>query len=215
MKKLISLVLAMLMVLCLCVPAMASGEPSAAPSGEPSAEAAPASGETYPKFEEYKQYLLDTMLKDPFWQGNEALLRNDLAAAQTPYDENIQHFTGSGAVDQAPAGVVFPMTYDVWYAQNGGDASGEPAAQAPASGEPSGEASGESVSVQDAFIEYIHQWLIAEDAINDTMTEEIRENEFMPLVRQMNFTDFPAEMIYSGMLESGVPMTFEEFAAQY
>ena len=41
------------------------------------------------------------------------------------------------------------------------------------------------------------------------------EDEFMPLVEEMNFTDFPAEMIYSGMLESGVPMTFEEFAAQY
>ena len=36
-----------------------------------------------------------------------------------------------------------------------------------------------------------------------------------PLVREMNFTDFPAEMIYSGMLEQGVPMTFEEFKAQY
>ena len=204
MKKLISLLLALAMLLALCVTAMASAEPQASgdPSGEASAE------ETYPKFEEYKQYLLDTLLLDPFWQGNEALLRNDLAAAQTPNDENIQHFTGSGAVDQAPAGVVFPMTYDVWYAQNGGDASGE------AYGSASGEAAA-TLSVEDAFIEYIHEWLIAEDAINDTMTEEIRENEFMPLVRQWKFDEFPAEMIYSGMLESGVPMTFAEFSAQY
>ena len=90
-------------------------------------------------------------------------------------------------------------------------ASGEP------SGDPSADASAEpaadAASVEDAFIEYIHQWLIAEDAINDTMTEEIRENEFMPLVEQMNFTDFPAEMIYSGMLEQGVPMTYDEFVA--
>jgi hypothetical protein len=45
------------------------------------------------------------------------------------------------------------------------------------------------------------------------MTIEQVENAFMPLVEQMNFTDFPAEMIYSGMLEQGVPMTFEQFAA--
>ena len=91
-------------------------------------------------------------------------------------------------------------------------ASGEPSG---ASGEPSGEGSGEAQSVEDAFIEYIHEWLLDELAINANMTIEQVEDEFMPLVEQMNFTDFPAEMIYSGMLEQGVPMTFEEFAAQY
>ena len=97
----------------------ASGEASSdEPSGEASGEAS--SDEPYPLFEEYKAYLLETLLLDEFWQGNEALLRADLAAAETPDDENIQHFTGSGAVDQAPAGVVFPMTYDVWYAENAG-----------------------------------------------------------------------------------------------
>ena len=91
-------------------------------------------------------------------------------------------------------------------------ASGEPSG---ASGEPSGEASGEAQSVEDAFIEYIHGWLLDELAINANMTIEQVEDEFMPLVEQMNFVDFPAEMIYSGMLEQGVPMTFEEFKAQY
>ena len=90
-------------------------------------------------------------------------------------------------------------------------ASAEPSAEP--SGEPSGEASGESV--EDAFIDYIHEWLLAELAVNGQMTIEQVEDEFMPLVREMNFVDFPAEMIYSGMLEQGVPMTFEEFAAQY
>ena len=84
-----------------------------------------------------------------------------------------------------------------------------------ASGEPSGEPSGEAMSVEDAFIEYIHEWLIAENEINANMTIEIVEDEFMPLVREMNFVDFPAEMLYNGMLEQGCPMTFEEFAAQY
>ena len=87
-----------------------------------------------------------------------------------------------------------------------GDPSGAPSDEAPA-------AAGQSV--EDAFIDYIHEWLLAELAINSQMTIEQVEDEFMPLVKQMNFTDFPAEMIYSGMLESGVPMTFEEFSAQY
>ena len=91
-------------------------------------------------------------------------------------------------------------------------ASGEPSA---ASGEPSAEASGEAQSVEDAFIDYIHQWLLDELEVNGQMTIEQVEDEFMPLVEQMNFTDFPAEMIYSGMLEQGVPMTFEEFKAQW
>lgn len=167
-----------------------SGEPSGETSGEASGEA---SGEEYPLFEEYKQYLLDTMLQDSFWQGNEDLLRTDLAAAETPYDENIQHFTGSGEVDQAPAGVVFPMTYDAWYAENGG-------------------AAGEG-DLEQAYKEYLHEWLIAEDAVNDTMTEEIRENEFMPLIWAGDYETFPAEMLWNGMLENGCPMTFEEFVA--
>ena len=94
-------------------------------------------------------------------------------------------------------------------------AAGGVGKQSQVSGTASGEASDEAQSVEDAFIEYIHEWLIAEDEINDTMTEEVRENEFMPLVRQMDFETYPADMIYNGMLEQGVPMTFEEFAAQY
>jgi len=179
--------------------AAAGGSSGEASSGEPSGEASSeepsgeASGEEYPLFEEYKQYLLDTMLKDSFWQGNEDLLRTDLAAAETPYDENIQHFTGSGEVDQAPAGVVFPMTYDAWYAENGG-------------------AAGEG-DLEQAYKEYLHEWLIAEDAVNDTMTEDIRENEFMPLIWAGDYETFPAEMLWNGMLENGCPMTFEEFVA--
>ena len=86
---------------------------------------------------------------------------------------------------------------------------------APASGEPSGEASGTAGedALKDAYIEYLHEWLIAEDAVNDTMTEEIRENEFMPLIYAWDFETFPAEMLFSGMLENGCPMTFEEFVA--
>ena len=66
---------------------------------------------------------------------------------------------------------------------------------------------------EDAYKEYLHQWLIAEDAVNDTMTEEIRENEFMPLIWAGDYTTFPAEMLWNGMLENGCPMTYDEFVA--
>ena len=79
---------------------------------------APAGGEEYPRFDEYKTYLYETLMLDSFWQGNEANLVAALEVATSPADESIQNFTGSGAVDQAPAGVVFPMTYDVWVAAN-------------------------------------------------------------------------------------------------
>ncbi len=42
-----------------------------------------------------------------------------------------------------------------------------------ASGEPSAEPSGEAKSVEEAFIDYIHEWLIAENEINGNMTIEI------------------------------------------
>ena len=169
-----------------------SDEPSGEASGEASSEEP--SGEAYPLFDEYKEYLYETMMQDSFWQGNEANLRAGLDAAASPEDESIQNFTGSGAVDQAPAGVVFPMTYAEWYAINGGG---------------SGEA-----DTEQAYKEYLHEWLIAEDAVNDTMTEDIRENEFMPLIWAGDYTTFPAEMLWNGMLENGSPMTFEEWSAQ-
>ena len=70
-------------------------------------------------------------------------------------------------------------------------------------------------AVQEAYVEYIHEWLLAELAINSSMTIEQVEDEFMPLVEAGDYVSFPAEMLYSGMLNSGVAMTIEEFAAQY
>ena len=85
-----------------------------------------------------------------------------------------------------------------------------------ASGEASGDASAEAAgSVEEAYVEYIHEWLLAELEVNSNMTIEQIEDEFMPLIEAGNYTDFPAEMLYGGMLENGVAMTFEEFAAQY
>ena len=92
-------------------------EGESAEGESPAEEAVEAAGEgEYPLFDEYKEYLVQTLLQDSFWSGKEDTLRNDLAAADTPDAESIQNFTGSGDVDQAPSGVTFPMTYDAWYA---------------------------------------------------------------------------------------------------
>ena len=170
----------------------ASGEASSdEPSGEASGEAS--SDEPYPKFEEYKAYLLETLLQDEFMKASEDAIRADLAAAVTPDDENIQRFTGTAEVDMAPPGVIFPLTYDAWYAENGGGAGG-----------------GTSI---DDYNEYLHQWLIAEDEVNATMTEDIRENEFMALIYAGDYSSFPVDMLWNGMLENGCPMTYDEFVA--
>ena len=83
-----------------------------------------------------------------------------------------------------------------------------------ASGEPSDEPAG--VSVEEAYLEYIHEWLLAELEVNTGgMTIEVIETEIMPAVEAGRYDEFPADMLYNGMLDSGVAMTFEEFAAQY
>ncbi len=82
------------------------------------------------------------------------------------------------------------------------------------SADPSAEAAAPAADPFDAYVEYIHEWLLAEDAANDTMTADIVENEFMPLVKAGDFTTFPAEMLFNGMLNNGSPMTFEEWSAQ-
>ena len=188
MKKILTMFLALCMVLSLGVTAFASGEPSAEPSGEASDEAV---------WDAYVEYLHDFLV-------NQELPVNTGGMTIEIIEDEFMPQIKAGDFENPPAALLFSglldsgvaMTYDEFAAQYDGGASGE-------------------MSVEDAFIEYIHEWLIAEDEINSNMDENIRENEFMPLVREMNFVDFPAEMIYSGMLESGVPMTFEEFAAQY
>ena len=102
----------------------------------------------------------------------------------------------------------------------GNAGSGEPsgsdeASGEPASDEPSGEPAAAGGSVEDAYVEYIHEWLLNELENNSNMTIEQVEDEFMPLIEAGDYVSFPAEMLWNGMLNTGSPMTFEEFAAQY
>ena len=192
LSKLLALVLALCMLLS--VAAFASGEPSGA-SGEPSGEA---SGEAQSVEDAFIEYIHGWLLDELAINANMTIEQVEDEFMPLVEQMNFVDFPAemiySGMLEQG-----VPLTFEEFAAQY----------------VPAGEASGEALSVEDAFIEYIHEWLIAEDEINANMDENIRENEFMPLVRQWNFTDFPAEMIYSGMLEQGVPMTFEEFKAQY
>ncbi len=91
----------------------------------------------------------------------------------------------------------------------------DPAEGGAASGEVSGEASGAPAGgdMKAAYAEYIHEWLLEELKVNSNMTIEQIEDEFMPLVEAGDYTSFPAEMLYGGMLNSGVAMTYEEFVA--
>lgn len=164
----------------------ASGEASDA-SGEPSGEA---SDDPYPLFDEYKEYLFETMMQDAFWQGNEANLRAGLDAATSPEDESIQNFTGSGAVDQAPAGVVFPMTYDAWYAINGA----------------SGEAGGYSAD-EAGWKQYLKDYVSAVPATQDHL------DEFFAAIDAGAFTTMPGDMLFQDTFWGYSALTLDEFIA--
>ena len=76
---------------------------------------------------------------------------------------------------------------------------------------PTAEAPAEDLAA--AYVDYIHEWLLAEDEVNDQMTSEMVENEFMPLVEAGDFESFPADMLFNGMLENGAALTYDEFVA--
>ena len=157
-------------------------------SGEASGEA---SEDPYPMFEEYKTYLYETLMQDTFWQGNEANLTAALEAAETPDDESIQNFTGSGDVDQAPSGVQFPMTYDAWYAENG------------ASGEASGDTS--EAAYQAYLIAFVN-------SCEDIQTSGAAP-EFIALIEAGDYVTFPVEMLFNEQWFGEAAMTLDQFVA--
>ena len=190
MKK-FSKVLAVLLALCmvLAVSAFASGEPA---SGEPSSEEPAAAGKSAE--EAYIDYIRE-------------FLTAELAVNSSMMPEHVEEIIAAvqaGQTDTFPGDILYngmlvsgnAMTFDEFAAQ-----------YVPEGG------SGEAMSVEDAFIEYLHEWLLAELQVNANLTIEQVEDEFMPLIEAGNFTDFPAEMLWSGMLEQGVPMTYDEFVA--
>lgn len=189
MKRL-SMILSLVLALCmiLSMGAFASGEAS----GETSAEA---QADTKSVEEAYLAYAREFL-------QNELLVNSYMTQEQI--DNEFMPLVEAHDYETFPA---YNMYHDGWFVNGRAMTFEEFEAQY--------QPGGETKSVEDAFIDYIHDWLYDELAINSLMSEDIIENEYMPEVRAFDFVSFPAEMLYNGMLEQGCPMTFEEFAAQY
>ena len=187
--KNLSKLLALLLAFCLVLSV------SAFASGDPSGEASDASAEVSGKSAEeaYVDYIHEWLLAE--LEINSTMTLEQIEDEFMPLIEAGDYV--SFPVDMLYNGMLeqgVAMTFEEFAAQYVPEAAGE-------------------VDVEQAYKEYLHEWLIAEDEVNDTMTEEIRENEFMPLIWAGDYTTFPAEMLWNGMLENGCPMTYDEFVA--
>ena len=63
-----------------------------------------------------------------------------------------------------------------------------------------------------AYKEYMNQWLMAEFEVNASMTEE-QLPEFQACIEANDYSQFPGDMFFNGMLENGTAMTYDEFVA--
>ncbi len=234
MKKILALLLAMMMVFALCACGggdKAEAEEPAAPANEPAAApdaAAPGEADGEVTWADYQAYLIEKAganapdLEEFKAQVNAINSWEELDQTVSPWD---QMFTtiGLSTWDEFKAGnVKEPAVMGGPDAAAGGAASGEP------SGEASGEGSGAppSSSVENTahggtagatsdkdYQAYLKAWLAAEAEVNTTMTAEQVEKEFIPMIESGNYTDFPVEMMFSGMLTTGAAMTYDEFVA--
>jgi len=86
-----------------------------------------------------------------------------------------------------------------------------PAAEAPAA--PAAEApAADGDDMLEAYKAYMHDWLMAEYEVNATM-EEPQLAEFQACIDANDYSQFPGDMFFNGMLENGTAMTYDEFVA--
>ena len=124
-----------------------------------------------------------------------------------------------GAASGEPAEAAAPAEEAAPAAE--GAASGEPAAsgEAPAdvpqSSAMTNEAHGGTAgATSDAdYQAYLKAWLAYEQSVNTQMTDEQVNSEFIPLIEAGSYSEFPVEMMFSGMLTTGSAMTYDEFVA--
>ena len=188
MKKL-SLILSVVLSLSMLfsLGAFASGEPSEDASGEASGQAASVE-------EAYLDYARE------FLQAE--LLVNSYMT-QEQIDNEFMPLVEAHDYETFPA---YNMYHDGWFVNGPAMTFEEFAAQY----QP------DASSVEEAYLEYIRDFLQAELLVNDYMTQEQIDNEYMPLIEAGNYTDFPASHLFNeGWLVNGTAMTYEEFAAQY
>ena len=242
MKKILALLLAVMMVAALAACGGGSketpaAEEAAAPAAEapaaPAAEAPAAPAAEGVTWADYQEYLIEkagSNAPDLDEFKNQVYAINsweELDQTVSPWD---QMFTtiGLSTWEQFQAGIVNePAVAGGADASASGEASGEAEAAGDASGEASGEGGeppasaamenpahgGTAGAVSEAdYQAYLKAWLEEEAKVNTTMTDE-NKAEFIALIDAGNYTDFPVEMMFSGMLTTGAAMTYDEFVA--
>ena len=110
--------------------------------------------------------------------------------------------------------VVSPLGDAEEAASEGGESEGESAEEAASEGESAEEAApegGADTSIE-AYHAYMYAWLDNECANNDSMTED-QLPEFQACIDADDYETFPGDMFFGGMLNTGVPMTYDEFVA--
>ena len=233
MKKTLALVLALMMVLALC----ACGSKDEAPAAADAAPAAPAAaapaGEV--TWADYQAYLVEKAGAnapdlDEF-KGQVYAINSwdELDQSVSPWDQMFSTI-GLSTWEEFQAGNVKEPAV---MGTASDEASGEPAAtEAAPAGEASGEPSGEAPSDVPAsaavansahggaagatteadYQAYLKAWLEAEKAVNSTMDDTMK-GEFLACIEALDFSTFPGDMFFSGMLTTGAAMTYDEFVA--
>jgi len=87
---------------------------------------------------------------------------------------------------------------------------GEVPADVPQGGTSVNSAHGQQTPDAAGYYLYIQDWLKAEQAVNAQVTDANIE-EFLACIEKGDYSSFPADMLYSGMLATGVAMTIDEF----
>lgn len=202
MKKILALALAMLMVLALC----ACGSSDGASWADYQAYLIEKGGANSPDADEFAA------------QVNALKSWDDIDQTTSPWDQ-IFSTVGLSTWEEYQAGTVKEPAA-VGSMAEGGDASGEPSGEmggdvpsdVPASASQTNSAHGTASADEAGYKEYLHAWLDAEFAVNTTMDDSTK-TEFEACIEALDFTTFPGDMFFSGMLTTGAAMTYDEFIA--
>ncbi len=232
MKKILALALAMLMVLSLCACGAkeeAPAAPAAPEAAAPAPEAPVAEGVTWADYQEYLIEKAGANAPDlDEFKGQVYAINSweELDQTVSPWD---QMFTtiGLSTWEEFEAGTVKeplvggPASGEASAepaAEPAGEASGEPSeapADVPASGAVANEAHGGTpgaVSEAD-YQAYLKAFLDYENSVNEQMTDEQVNGEFIPMIEAGTYDQFPVVMMFENMLSTGSAMTFDQFVA--